>query len=730
MSEIQVAEKSSEAQGQLANYTSFCAVSSNNIPDSPQVVKKLGIPLGVLFSPFPEIQPPLLRRSAARCDKCGAYANCYSVADFTGYPHRNAQWNCVFCGSQNAYLPGAGGINLGELSRSDFLDLTYQVVDYLDPTNQPLPMGQVDAPAYIFVLDANIQEKQMSSITSSIAEVISKLPDEARIGFLMFSNYISLYEMTTRSFASCEVYSGTQSPNDKLLQTLHDSGKYLVELKRSREAATTILKVLSSQKRATQANPQRALGVAIQYALGLIQGSKGDLVDNRYENAVGGKVFVMLSGCPNCGPGGVSEVFSQEQEVDYRVDQATQFYRKQAALAATYNFSIDIYCIGLKTFRVRLLQHLVLSNGGTVVLIKDAEDSQLGKDLVLSVFKTLGRSGSFSLVTSQGIGVSHIIGPAIGSSSKLSETSGPNHCVVAAVQSDISFAVFYYLEEELLQDSIHFQFVLKFINHSNQRIIRVITQKVHTCGQSAEEFLKSIHPEVLSVLQAKKLVLEARKQPLHQLESVVAKLDKFVKQIQKWKTSLSAHVVQVLEDIPWLMFSLRRGPLLGPILQHPDDIDYSRCLFLQAPLDVCARFLRPPFLRISLGDVQQMPLEVLALQSHNVLLLDHHTDILIWYGNAVGEHQEQLLSLAQQIAEDRAALRFPQPYIMKFRENTSMARWLLCRLIPSHKDNASFHFAHFPELATLPKADYDKFLSKFHYTDDLSFLQYLAQLPK
>jgi hypothetical protein len=193
----------------------------------------------------------------------------------------------------------------------------------------------------------------------------------------------------------------------------------------------------------------------------------------------------------------------------------------------------------------------------------------------------------------------------------------------------------------------------------------VITQKIFTCN-STPTFLRSVQPEVLSVLQAKKLVLEARKLPLHQLDTVVEKLDKFVKRVQQ--SSKENEIVRsLLQDVPWLMFSLRRGPLLGPILQHPDDIDYSRCLFLQAPFEVCLRFLRPPFLRIGLGDVQQLPLEVLALQSKNVLLLDHHTDIFIWFGNNVGEHQEQLLSIAQQIAAERASQRFPQPYIMQFR---------------------------------------------------------------
>lgn len=51
------------------------------------------------------------------------------------------------------------------------------------------------------------------------------------------------------------------------------------------------------------------------------------------------------------------------------------------------------------------------------------------------------------------------------------------------------------------------------------------------------------------------------------------------------------------------MFLLRRGPLLGPILQHSDDIDYCRCLFLQSSFNVCLRLIDPPFFEIQTGSI-------------------------------------------------------------------------------------------------------------------------------
>jgi hypothetical protein len=36
--------------------------------------------------------------------------------------------------------------------------------------------------------------------------------------------------------------------------------------------------------------------------------------------------------------------------------------------------------------------------------------------------------------------------------------------------------------------------------------------------------------------------------------------------------------------------------MLGPILQHPDDIDYVRCLFIFAPFEDSKRLLEPTLL--------------------------------------------------------------------------------------------------------------------------------------
>ncbi len=120
------------------------------------------------------------------------------------------------------------------------------------------------------------------------------------------------------------------------------------------------------------------------------------------------------------------------------------------------------------------------------------------------------------------------------------------------------------------------------------------------------------------------------------------------------------------------MFLLRRGPLLGIILQHPDDIDYIRCLFLHANFEDSKRIVAPSLLMaLDKDNVQpyfEVPLEDLALQSDKVLMLDHHTEIFIWSGReATAPDHNYKRDQFVQYAMEAIKHRFPQPQIQQFK---------------------------------------------------------------
>lgn len=126
-----------------------------------------------------------------------------------------------------------------------------------------------------------------------------------------------------------------------------------------------------------------------------------------------------------------------------------------------------------------------------------------------------------------------------------------------------------------------------------------------------------------------------------------------------------------------------------------------------------------------------MPLEDLALQSKHILVLDHHTDIFIWSGlDVAGPALDYVRQRCIQYALESSAQRYPQPHIRVFTEGDSNARWLECRLVPSHKDPIEEQLKSFPQLHELSQEERQRLLSKFHRTDEMSFYQFYRTLLK
>jgi hypothetical protein len=241
-----------------------------------------------------------------------------------------------------------------------------------------------------------------------------------------------------------------------------------------------------------------------------------------------------------------------------------------------------------------------------------------------------------------------------------------------------------------------------------------------------------------------------------------------------------------LNILPLLLFHVRRGPLLGPILQHPDDIDVGRFIFLHANRTDALRACIPTLLSFNTkGELEEvrsthdthrdatrrdattharwkgtcnvthmaadrpranvphgvcacvvvvfvvceLPLETLALQSNRILLLDHHTQILIWSGSQVSTHAYDAYRHA---CVDRATAhsrhRLPRPEILTFNEGSSASRWMQVRLIPSHKDTEEWQNLTFPQLRTLTSPERQELIDKFLPTDEISFVQFYHTL--
>jgi len=130
-----------------------------------------------------------------------------------------------------------------------------------------------------------------------------------------------------------------------------------------------------------------------------------------------------------------------------------------------------------------------------------------------------------------------------------------------------------------------------------------------------------------------------------------------------------------------------------------------------------------------LPEFHMVPAETLALLSNAVVVVDTLREIFIWVGAQHGSIENDPVygggvSLALSLAQHRS----PPSAIRVVFENSSSARFVLCCLIPSHKDPLEVAAKTISPLQTLSPQALRDHVSKFFYTDDMSFREYMTKL--
>lgn len=130
-----------------------------------------------------------------------------------------------------------------------------------------------------------------------------------------------------------------------------------------------------------------------------------------------------------------------------------------------------------------------------------------------------------------------------------------------------------------------------------------------------------------------------------------------------------------------------------------------------------------------LPEFHMVPAETLALLSNAVVVVDTLREIFIWVGSQHGSIENDpvyggCVSLALSLVQHRS----PPSAIRVVFENSSSARFVLCCLIPSHKDPLEMAAKTISPLQTLSPQALRDHVSKFFYTDDMSFREYMTKL--
>jgi hypothetical protein len=193
------------------------------------------------------------------------------------------------------------------------------------------------------------------------------------------------------------------------------------------------------------------------------------------------------------------------------------------------------------------------------------------------------------------------------------------------------------------------------------------------------------------------------------------------------RSSLVTYTVpQNIEQLPLVLYHLAKGPLLGDLVASYDDRVVEGALVLRSGVEACVRLALPTLLSFnSAGDLKQLPLITLSLDSNRILFMDCHSHILVWSGlNVTHGSYDVFRDVCLSRALVSSQSRLPQPIVLCFNEGDSNARWLSSRLSPAHQDPSYLH----PSLQGLSIQAIQALCGKFTPTDQPSYHQFMATL--
>ena len=216
---------------------------------------------------------------------------------------------------------------------------------------------------------------------------------------------------------------------------------------------------------------------------------------------------------------------------------------------------------------------------------------------------------------------------------------------------------------------------------------------------------------------------------------------------------------EALARLPRLLYSLRQGPLLGEchqvshqscpciyevmahksftlpinaLRQSIDDVFCLRSIFLRTAVEDSIALMSPVLLsaRGDFCSFRPVIAETLALWSDAIIVNDVYDRIFVWQGHKVAgidstEHEpllEQIRLLTSQ--------RYPTPTVLHCKEGSSMARFVISRLCPSHHDTPEEQLSSFPALNHLSLEERSALSQKFTRTDSPSFKTWLRRVTR
>ncbi|EFA78127.1 hypothetical protein PPL_08776 [Heterostelium album PN500] len=310
------------------------------------------------------------------------------------------------------------------------------------------------------------------------------------------------------------------------------------------------------------------------------------------------------------------------------------------------------------------------------------------------------------------VNLTHLIGPTTKVNeqqlfiSDIENKSTSGFCSVSVeltnMQQDVALSIFFELQEDIPQDYLYFQFVVHLLDHSENRILRVITKRIKTTG-NFNRFIDSLDLNVCSVLFSKKLILDSIKSSSSNSDqdeyfNFYDRFDKQLKSISQKCSNIekgwfrnTVTIPDTIKQFIKKMYLVREGVLFGSIIQNNDDFEVLSSLFINTNFTDSMRIMLPKLIQ---SDQSEQLIEISpkidSLTNDRVLIYDAQTHIYLFIGSSIS-HDSSAVMNARSFIENQIIHRVPLPYIITFNENEHDIRWLKARLQDGNMEDEKYY---------------------------------------
>ncbi|XP_038074686.1 protein transport protein Sec23A-like [Patiria miniata] len=710
--------------------------SWNVWPSSRLEATRMVVPLAAMYTPLkerPDLPPVQYEPVLCTRSTCRAVLNPFCQVDY------NAKlWTCNFCFQRNQFPPQYRGIS--EQHQPAELIPAFSTIEYTLNRAPSCPL------IYLLVLDTCMDDDDLQALKESLQMSLSLLPPNALIGLITFGRMVQVHELGCEGCSKSYVFRGTKDLNAKQIQEMLGIGRtsaqpqmrgqqqqqqqqpmnrFLQPVHKCDMNLTDLLGELQRDPWPVGAGkrPLRSTGVALSIATGLLECS--------FPNT-GARIMLFIGGPGTQGPGMVvgdelktpirSHHDIEKDNAKY-MRKAMKHYEGLATRASNNGHTIDIYSCALDQTGLHEMKTCCNFTGGHMVMA-DSFNTSLFKQTFQRVFARdqkeefqMAFGAVLEVKTSRELKVSGAIGPCISTNVKgpcVSDTEigmgGTTQWRYCGLTPQTTVALFF---EVVNQHNApipqggrgSIQFVTQYQHSSGQRRVRVTTlaRNWADAAVNIQHIAAGFDQEAAAVLMARIAVYRAENEEgpdvLRWLDRMLIRLCQKFGEYHKDDPN-SFRFAENFTMYPQFMFHLRRSQFLQVFNNSPDETSYYRLMLMREDLTQSLIMVQPVLFSYSFEKTEPVLLDTSSILPDRILLMDTFFQIVIFHGETIAtwkkegyqDHPEhdmfrQFLKAPRDDSQEILQKRFPMPRYIDCDQNSSQARFLLCRVNPSQTHN-------------------------------------------